>query len=270
MARCSRITFTLLFVHSSAFGTATVRNIMDMRTAIEYTEDYADPNAGIWEALRSSRFFPRPEGYSGATSTYEFLTKLKANGEHGHDFYYKTVNSDVLGWLIRRVSDGKMYGEVLSERIWQPLGCEQDASMTLDEEGSEFAGGGLLPVLRDMARFGEMMRNGGKFNGRQIVPEAVVQDIRFGGNPEAFKAKGAPTMPGGAYRSQFWITNNSHGCFAARGVHGQGIWIDPKCEVVIARFGSHPISTNVAIDPETIPAYVAVAEYLANNPEPKA
>ncbi|KAI9034289.1 penicillin-binding protein, beta-lactamase class C [Hyaloraphidium curvatum] len=249
-------------LEGSAFGDATVRNVMDMRTGVAYTEDYADPDAGIWEALRATNFFPRPAGYSGARSTYEFLVKLKKNGPHGADFKYKTVNTDVLGWIIRRAT-GKPYVQLLSERFWAPLGCERDASISVDEEGTEFAGGGLMPCLRDLARAGEMLRLGGKFNGRQILPAAVVEDIRHGGSPEAFKAFGAPTMPGGAYRSQFWVTNNEHGCYAARGVHGQGIWVDPKADVVIARFASHPISTNAQIDPHTLPAYVAVAKHLA-------
>lgn len=235
---------------------------MDMRIGVAYGEDYSDPQAGIWEALRACNFFPRPAGYSGALSTYAFLRKLKKQGEHGQDFHYKTVNTDVLGWIVRRACDNKSLSEILSERIWQPLGCEQDAAITIDEEGTEFAGGGLLPVLRDMARFGEMMRNNGNFNGRQIVPQQMVQDIRFNGSTEAFRLTGPNTIPGGAYRSQWWIVNNEHGAFSARGVHGQAIYVDPKAEMVVARFASHPVSTNKGIDPHSLPAYLEVGKYL--------
>jgi CubicO group peptidase (beta-lactamase class C family) len=71
-----------------------------------------------------------------------------------------------------------------------------------------------------------------------------------------------PTLPGGSYRGQWWIFNNEHGAFAARGVHGQTIYIDPTAEMVIVRFASFPIAFNSRIDPTSLPAYQAVAEYL--------
>lgn len=245
----------------TAYGDASVRDVLDMRIGVAYSEDYADPNAGIWAHARAGGSFPRPPGYEGPRSYFEFLRTLAKAGEHGRDFAYKTVSTDVLGWLIRRVT-GRDLGEVLSERLWQPLGCEQDACMLVDSEGTEFAGGGLNPVLRDMARFGECMRLGGQFNGRRIVPEAVVEDIRRNGSVEAFRAGGPPTLPGGAYRSMWWITNDDHGTYAARGIHGQAIWIDPAAEMVIARFGSHPLAANVHFDPTSLPAFRALARHL--------
>ena len=244
-----------------AWDTATVRDVMDMRIGVAYSEDYTDPNAGIWEHSRAGGIFPRPPGYSGAPSFYAFLKTLKQDGPHGQGFAYKTVNSDVLGWLIRRVT-GQAYGELLSQRLWQPLGCEEDAALLVDSEGTEFAGGGLNPTLRDMARFGECLRCDGAFNGRQVMPAAVVHDIRTLGSVEAFKSGGPPTLPGGAYRSMWWATNNEHGAYAARGIHGQAIYVDPTAEMVIARFGSHPMAANVHLDPVTLPAFHAMARGL--------
>lgn len=245
----------------SAYADARIRDVLDMRVGLAYSEDYADPNAGIWEHARAGGTFPRPPGYQGAQSYFEFLCRLRKEGPHGAGFAYKTPNTDVLGWLVRRAS-GRTLGELLSERFWQPLGCEQDAAMLVDPEGTEFAGGGLNPVLRDMARFGEAMRLGGRFNGRQIVPEAVVDDIRRNGSVEAFRAGGPPTLPGGAYRNMWWITNNEHGAYAARGIHGQAIYVDPVAEMVIARFASHPLAANVHLDPTSLPAFHALAKHL--------
>jgi CubicO group peptidase (beta-lactamase class C family) len=90
------------------------------------------------------------------------------------------VNTDALGWVIRRVT-GKSIGQNLSEMIWSQLGMEQDAYFTVDSVGNEFAGGGLNTGLRDLARFGEMIRNNGRANGKQILPEAAILDIRRGG-----------------------------------------------------------------------------------------
>jgi len=219
------------------------------------------PKAEIWGHSRAGGLLPRPPDYDGPASFYSFLETLQKQGEHGQAFAYKTVNTDVLGWLIRRVT-GKPLGQLLSERFWQLLGTESDAYMLIDSEGTEFAGGGLNPTLRDMARFGEMMRLDGRFNGRQIVPKSVVDDIRRGGDKAKFAKADYPLLPGWSYRDMWWVTNNEHGAYTARGIHGQVIYIDPKAEMVIARFGSHPLASNANFDPTSLPAFEALAKHL--------
>jgi CubicO group peptidase (beta-lactamase class C family) len=134
--------------------------------------------------------------------------------------------------------------------------------MLIDSEGTEFAGGGLNGALRDMARFGEAMRLGGIYNGQEIVPQVVVDDIRKGGKKSDFAKAGFATLPGWSYRAMWWVSHNDHGAFMARGIHGQAIYIDPKAEMVIARFGSHPLAANMNYDPTTLPAFHALAEHL--------
>jgi len=245
----------------SAFGDATVRQVLDMTTGIRYSEDYADPGAEIWRHARAGGVFPRPEGYDGPQTFYEFLATLEKQGAHGEAFAYKTVNTDVLGWLIRRAT-GRPVGDLLSERIWQKLGAEEDAYVLVDSVGTEFAGGGLNATLRDLARFGEMMRLDGRFNGQQIVPKSVVEDIRRGGDPAKFARAGYATLPGWSYRDQWWVSHNEHGAYMARGIHGQAIYVDPVAGMVIARFGSHPLASNVHFDATTLPAFHALARHL--------
>ena len=252
-------------LEASAFGDATIRQVLDMRTGLKYSENYADPKAEIWDHVRAGGVVPRPPGYQGPQTFYEFLQSVQKEGEHGGSFAYKTVNSDVLGWVIRRVT-GKSVGENLSERIWSRIGAEQDAYFTVDSVGTEFAGGGLNTGLRDLARFGEMMRNGGRANGRQVLLEAVVNDIHSGGDKSAFPAASYPTLPGWSYRDMWWVSNDDHGVFAARGIHGQTIYVDPKAELVIARYASFPMAANAFNDPTSLPAYRALANHLMANP----
>ena len=250
----------------SAFGDATVRQVMDMRTGLRYSEKYADPKAEIWDHVRAGGVLPRPPNYAGPKTFYEFLQTVKKEGEHGGAFAYKTVNSDVLGWIIRRAT-GQSVGQVLSERIWSRMGMEQDAYFEVDSVGTEFAGGGLNAGLRDLARFGEMMRRGGEWNGQQIIPRSVVEDIRKGGDRDAFAKAGYDLLPGWSYRDMWWVTHNEHGAYGARGVYGQAIYIDPKAEMVIARFASHPVAANAGNDPTSLPAYHALAKYLMAHPQ---
>ena len=248
---------------NSAFGSATVRQVMDMTTALDYSEDYADPEADIWQYSAAASPLPKPSDYSGPEGYFEYLQTVEQNGDHGDAFGYRTVNSDALGWIIARVS-GKSVANLLSERLWNPLGTEQDAHMTIDAKGTPFAGGGLSAGLRDLGRIGLLMLNKGKYKNRQLFPESVVNAIQAGGDKKAFAKAGYTTLPGGSYRSMWWIFNNANGAYAARGVHGQTIYIDPTANMVLVRFASFPNASNSKIDPTSLPLYQAVADYLMN------
>lgn len=106
------------------------------------------------------------------------------------------------------------------------------------------------------------MLNSGEINGHRLFPKDVVGKIRAGGDKKAFAKAGYKSFDGGSYRSMWWIFHNKHGAFAARGVHGQTIYVDPTAEMVIVRFASFPTAKNAQIDPTSLPAYQAVAEYL--------
>ena len=248
---------------NSAFGSATVRQVMDMTTALDYSEDYADPEADIWQYSAAASPLPKPSDYSGPEGYFEYLQTVEQNGDHGDAFGYRTVNSDALGWIIARVS-GKSVANLLSERLWNPLGTEQDAYMTIDAKGTPFAGGGLSAGLRDLGRIGLLMLNKGKYKNRQLFPESVVNAIQAGGDKKAFAKAGYTTLPGASYRSMWWIFNNANGAYAARGVHGQTIYIDPTANMVLVRFASFPNASNSKIDPTSLPLYQAVADYLMN------
>ena len=250
----------------SAFGNATLRQVLDMTTGLKYSEDYADPNAEVWKHAQAGSPLPKPKDYTGPQSYMEYLQTVEPQGEHGEAFAYKTVNTDVLGWVIARVT-GKNVAQLMSEKIWQRIGAEQDAYFTVDSIGTPFAGGGLNTGLRDMARFGEMIRNDGQYLGQQIVPKTVVDEIRAGGDKSAFSKAGYDLLKGSSYRNMWWVTHNADGAFMARGVYGQRTYIDPKAEMVIVRYASNPVASNSANDPVTIPAFEALAKQLIAHPE---
>lgn len=246
-------------IGDSAFATATVRQVMDMTTGVQYSEDYSDPNADIWLYSRAASPLPKPEGYDGPDGYWEYLQQVKPEGNHGDAFHYKTINSDMLGWIISRVT-GKAVTELASERLWRRMGAEQDAYQTVDGKGVPFAGGGVTVGLRDLGRLGLLMLNKGEINGQRLFPASVVDKIAAGGDPSKFA--GFRTIPNGSYTSQWWVFHNENGAFAARGVHGQTIYVDPTAEMVLVRLVSFPRAQNGFIDPTSLPAYQAVADYL--------
>jgi CubicO group peptidase (beta-lactamase class C family) len=89
-----------------------------------------------------------------------------------------------------------------------------------------------------------------------------VADISGGADKAHFAQAGYTTLPGWSYHHMWWVSHNAHGAYCARGIHGQGIYIDPVAEMVIARFAAHPKAGNANLDPTTLPAYHAMALHL--------
>jgi len=245
----------------SGFGDATVGQVLDMTTSLDYSEVYTDPDSDAFAFVRAAGLLPQPPDYRGPTHTYDYLKTLKKPAEHGREFRYRSVNTEVVGWLVARIS-GKPLAQVLSERFWQPMGMERDAYLHVDSIGTGYAAGGLSLTLRDLGRFCEMMRNRGRFNGLQIVPAEIISDISNGGSREAFVYGGYPTLPGWSYRNQWWVSHNPDGAYMARGVFGQACYVNPRAETTIVRFASGPNAGNTLIDPLSLPAYQAMADHL--------
>jgi CubicO group peptidase (beta-lactamase class C family) len=256
--------FYLAELAGSAYADASLRSVLDMQVGVAFTEDYADPGSGFWRYCRAGGLRARPAGESGPDNYCEYLTTLRKEGGHERAFAYKSVNTEVLAWLLRRVT-GQPLAELLSERIWIPIGCERDGYFCVDPLGVEMGGAGLSASLRDLARFGEMLRRDGDCAGRQVVPGAVVADIRRGGDPARFAKSGYDWLAGYSYRNMWWVSHNELGAFEARGIHGQRLYIAPRAGMVIARFASHPVAASSANDPITLPAFLALGRALGRS-----
>jgi hypothetical protein len=256
-----RIPHWLPEMRGTAYEDATLRQAMDMQVGVAYTEVYSDPDATFWQYAWAGGFRPAPAGYQGPRSFHAYLPTLRKEGVHGEAFAYKTVNTEVMCWVMQRVT-GRSLAQLLAERVWGPLGCEQDGYITVDPAGVPMGGAGLCASLRDLARFGETMRCEGAWGGRQVVPAAVVDDIRGGSDPAKFAKAGYGLLPGYSYRSMWWVSHNALGAFEGRGIHGQRLYVAPKAEMVIARFASHPVAASAANDPITLPAFLALGEML--------
>jgi CubicO group peptidase (beta-lactamase class C family) len=245
----------------TAFADATLRQVLDMQVGVDYSEDYADPQAHIWDYSRAGGLRARRPGHAGPTNFYEYLITLRKAGKHGAAFEYKTVNTEVLCWIMRRVT-GIALPEMLSERIWSRIGCEEDGYLAVDSIGVAMGGGGLNASLRDLCRFGELMRCEGAWRGKQVIPAEVVADIRRGSDPAKFPSAQYPLLPGYSYRNMWWVSHDPLGMFEGRGIHGQRLYIAPQAELVIARFCSHPIATSAANDVVTLPAFAALCRLV--------
>jgi CubicO group peptidase (beta-lactamase class C family) len=243
----------------SAWGDMNVRDVLDMTGAVRFREVHTDPSTEIFQYMFASGLLPSPPNYAGPMTIYDFLKTLKKDGEHGAGFLYRTVHSEVLGWIVSRVT-GKHFADLMSERIWQKLGMEEDAYVMIDSVGTPLQGSGLCATARDLARFGEMLRRGGELNGQRIFDPAVIDDLRKGGDREKFKASVMAFRPGYSYHNQWWILHNADGAFEASGVHGQMIHINPAAEMVVVKLSSHPVAGAGFTHPLTLKAWAALAQ----------
>jgi len=135
-----------------------------------------------------------------------------------------------------------------------------DADLLVDRVGTHFAGGGLCLRLEDLARFGEALR----LDGAGALPSAAITAIRAGGRKEHFDPGRYPLLEGWSFGSNWWHSHAADGSFMSRGMHGQSLWISPAAELVVARFASHPVPSNAANDPITLPMLQAIRATLSD------
>jgi len=222
----------------SAYDDATLRNLLNMEIGIDFSEIYDDPSSTIYQFSYAAGFRPVPPGIKSFPSLYEFLPSLRKKGEHGQDFHYVTANSEVLGWVIEKVT-GTGFAHQFEQMLYSKLGAERDAFYATDPHGKAVSGGGLNITARDALRLAVMMAQEGRFNGQQIVPAAVVAKIAAGSTPR-------PSLWGNenggrdhSYMSQWYIDHPS-GVVSAAGIHGQTIHILPKDDVAMVIQSSYP------------------------------
>ena len=248
---------------STAWNGATLRQSMDMTTGVRYIEDYEALDSDIAVTDIASGWKPPRPGITAPSCVWEqILTLKKSVRAHGVLFEYRSIETDVIAHCLERVTQTRL-PELVSKELWQPLGCEQDASFTVDPSGYALADGGFNATLRDYARFGQMLLQHGKANNKQIVPAEWIADIH-NADASLFKAPYMEAAPNGAYRNQFWIEDTKKKTFMARGVFGQLIYIDPDHDMVVVKLSSWPEFTSVPRLKTALSAIHAIADHLSS------
>ncbi len=199
----------------SAYDDVSIRQLVTMTSGVQWNEDYADPNSDV---ARFNNHKPEP----GVDANVSYLRKLPRAAPAGTRWHYSTGETNLVGVLLTQATK-KPLATYLSEKIWVPVGMEQQATWLVSRTGQEISGCCMQAASRDYARFGVFVLNGGKVNGQPIAPEGWLD--------EATRKQADIGEPGRGY-GYFWWTYDS-GSYAAKGIFGQGIFIDPKRKLVI-------------------------------------
>jgi hypothetical protein len=226
-------------LRGTSFEGATIQHLMDMRAGTRFAEDYDDPTSDAPVLDRAAGWAPPVSGEPADLHAY--IASLENDQEHGGAFRYRSVLTDLLGWVVEEAGQAR-FAELFSREIWSRLGCEQDADMTLDPGGHAFTDAGFCTTARDLARFGLLYLGRGEVAGRRLLSEGWVHRI-LAPNPELAEAfNGAPDlsyMPGGFYHDCWWIRHGI-GIYAGEGIHGQLVYVHAPSETVVVKFSTWP------------------------------
>jgi CubicO group peptidase (beta-lactamase class C family) len=210
----------------SAYDDVTIRQLLTMSSGVKWNEDYEDKNSDV-------ALFNEHKAEPGIDATVSYLRKLPRDVPAGSKWVYNTGETNLIGVLVSSATN-KTLAAYLSETIWQPFGMEQDASWILGDSGHEIGGCCIQASTRDFARFGLFIMGGAKIDKKAVVPSdwitpATSKQVDIG-------------LPGKGYGYQWWTYDD--GSFAAQGIFGQGIFIDPKRKLIIASNSNWPKATD--------------------------
>src|SRR5271170_251452 len=246
----------------TSFEGATVQDLLDMRAGTRFDESYDNPEADVrtYERVylwRPDNGQPRPADALG------YFATLTNDGPHGGPFRYRSILTDVLAWVIERAAGARLHQLIASE-LWQPMGAEFDAEITVDAHGNPMADGGICATLRDLARFGQLYLQRGRAGDRVIVPGDWIDDT-IRGAPDGAQAfvegNPAPGPPRAHYRNCWWVWYPALPFYQASGINGQNVYVHVPSQTVVAKLSTWPTALSPAAD-RTARAVLAIASAL--------
>jgi CubicO group peptidase (beta-lactamase class C family) len=236
------------------YGETKLRHLLTMSSGVKFSEEY---NGRDDISILSAKTFGQ-QGRGGAESLATFTQRVAPAGTK---FYYASAETEVLGLVLRAVVKQPLAG-YLSEKIWKPMGAEDDATWAIDAGGYELGYMGINARLRDWGRFGMLLANYGALDGKQIIP---AQWVKAATTAEAPHLQVGTASKFNGYGYQTWLVHPREPYFAALGVRGQAILVDPKSKVVV-------VHTSVFADARASRSdqflmFFDIVNYLRQNPQ---
>jgi CubicO group peptidase (beta-lactamase class C family) len=242
----------------------TVRHLLDMRAGTRFNEDYASLEADVRVYEQIYQWRPRKNADLPVDITAYFPTLLN-QGPHGGPFDYRSVLTDMLAWVMERAA-GARFADLVSRHLWQPMGAEFDAEVTVDSHGNAMADGGVCATLRDLARFGQLLLDGGRRDQVEVIPAAWIRDTLTPDTDTvaafATEATEEQRRRGSFYRNQVWVFDPALPIFYGSGINGQTVFVHGPAQVVIAKLSTWPVAWDDGIAARTLEALLALAEEI--------
>lgn len=243
----------------SAWRDVTLGHLLDMTDGVSFGEEYDNPASDVH--LYSASYWTPATASGGTLQRLRELTR--SDSAPGSAFRYRTPPADVVGWMLRRAT-GMRLADLLSDLLWRPAGCSEDAFLLVDTAGDEIAGSGLNATTHDLARIARMMIEAA--HGQEaVLPAAATASLAAGGDPALLRALStapSPAHPYHSYRSFWWIRQGEPPGFNALGVFGQRLHIEPEHDLAFIKLGASPVASNLADEPLHRRAFDSVRNLL--------
>jgi CubicO group peptidase (beta-lactamase class C family) len=261
------------------YATATVRDLLDMRTGGDYVENHDDPTNEL-AAMGEIVGWRARSGWDLPDSFRTYAANVARVALHAGPFSYRSTDTEVLGWVLEAAAEVPL-AALLEERLLGHLGLEADAELLVDPVGDPVVSGGLSLVPRDLARFGQMLLDGGSVGSTQVVPTMFVKDTRIGqeDSAAAFQARVGERVglsvesavrpeqaTNGIYRNQFWVPAQGARQLLCLGVHGQAVLIDGDNDVVAVKLSNWPEPQSPSLFTDGLTCLMTAAESLGGRP----
>lgn len=256
------LTHYLPELEATAYRGATVQHVLDMTSGVVFDETYTalDSHMALLDAASGWKDRQSPDW---PLHVWDLILSLKdLECPHGASFRYRSIETDVLSFVLQRAAATPL-AELVSRELWAPMGAEEDACFTVDVAGYALGDGGFNATLRDYGRFALLHLRGGEIDGRRIVPADWIAGTRFKADPALFGGIYHDVLPAGAYHNQFWIEDTTRGAYMARGVFGQLIYIDPAADFAAVILSSWPEFVSTARTRTALVAVRAIRQQLA-------
>lgn len=223
-------------LEGSAYDGVTIKQCLQMSSGVKFDETYGDPNSDI---TRFSRSLALNQPFA------DFILTLEREREPGIYNHYVSMDTQVLGMVVRAAIGERTLSDYLKEKVWDPVGMEHAARWIIDNTGMEMALGGLNIVLRDYTRLGILFLNKGNYEGRQIVSEEWVKKSITPDAPHLLAGENPASSNPFGYGYQWWLPiKQQGGDFFAAGIYNQYIYINPEKELVIVKTSANPNFTS--------------------------
>lgn len=231
-------------LQESGWANVSVQDVLDMASGIGCLEGeegaYSNPERCYYQYEASLGWLRATD--ATMDSPFEYMATLESHRPAGEAFEYTSPNTFILGWLAESIS-GRPYADLVSTEIWQKMGAESDGIIVAPRRGVPIASGGISSTLRDMARFGLLFTPSGRKDLQPVISDAYLEKIQNGGRPEIFNVgkddddnEVDGEMP--RHNSYQWDFVMSDGDFFKGGFGGQGLYISPSRDLVVAFFGT--------------------------------
>jgi CubicO group peptidase (beta-lactamase class C family) len=244
----------------SGYDGVPIKDLLEMSSGVKFTEDYGDNKSDVqimWDKTMVQQ----------SETLAEYAKTLRRAQKPGAKFVYRSVDTGVLGILVKRAT-GMPMATMLSERIWKPLGMEQNATWLTDGPGQDATEAGYCCInatLRDYGRFGLLFLNHGKIGDKQIVPASWIEAATNPQSPQVGWGKLFPGDPG-AYGYQWWLIYPGAGhAYSAEGVFFQFIYVSPKYNMVIVKTSAYDDFWDDQLGIEQLVAFDAIGQVLSKH-----